>query len=166
MDFLEIGRIVKLHGLKGRMKVLSYVESDGMFNTLDNISVGSSADHTEQFAVKSLQVKGNCFYLELAGIDSIDQARKLVGSSVFASAKHLEALPEDEYYWRELIGLEVVTEEGTGIGRLKRIFPTGSNDVFVCGNGKVEKFLPVIGEVVRKIDRERGIITVRLLEGL
>lgn len=166
MEFLEIGKIVKPHGLKGRMKVLSYVTSDGLLTAIDHIYIRRSEDNWERFMLKSLQMKGPCFYLELAGVESIEKVQELVGQTIFAAAEDWAPLPEGEFYWQELIGLQVLTEEGNALGRLQRIFPTGSNDVFVCGEGKDEIFLPAIEEVVRKIDVERGTVTVRLLEGL
>ncbi len=165
MDFLEIGKIVKPHGLKGRLKVLSYLESDALLKKLDEVFVRQGQEDTRRFGVKSLQVKGRCFFLEMEGIEHIDQATALVGSLVSVSAARLEKLPEGEYYWQELLGLEVVTEEGRPVGRLKNIFPSQDNDIYVCGDQE-EVFLPAVAEVVRKIDLERGKIIVRLPEGL
>src|SRR4030067_1115773 len=65
-------------------------------------------------------------------LEIIEQAEDLVGRQVLASADKLKALPEGEYYWQELIGLEVVTEEGRRLGRVQRIFPAGGSDVYVC----------------------------------
>ena len=75
-------------------------------------------------------------------------------------------LPDGEYYWHEIIGLEVVTEDDRSLGKVVSVFPTGSNDVYVCrGNGR-EILLPAIGDVVRRIDRDRKVMEVRLLKGL
>jgi 16S rRNA processing protein RimM len=75
-------------------------------------------------------------------------------------------LPEGEYYWSEIIGLQVLTEEDEILGRIEAVFPTGGNDVYVCRGGGREILLPAIGDVVRKIDTDRGVMVVRLLEGL
>jgi 16S rRNA processing protein RimM len=166
MDLLEIGKIVKPQGLKGRIKVLSYVESDELLKSLDEVFIRQGRDETVRFGLKSLQVKGRCFYLEMDGVESIEQAQALVGCMVLVPAAKLGALPEGEYYWQELIGLRVMTEEGNPVGTLKRIFPTGSNDVYVCSEGKKEILLPAIEDVVRKIDLKKGMIIVRLPEGL
>jgi 16S rRNA processing protein RimM len=60
----------------------------------------------------------------------------------------------------------VVTEAGEALGRVESIFPTGSNDVYVCRGGDREILLPAIGEVILGIDLEKGVMWVRLLEGL
>jgi len=78
----------------------------------------------------------------------------------------MKKLPEGEYYWREIIGLKVVTEDDQVLGRIESVFPTGSNDVYVCRGGEREILLPAIGEVVRKVDTAGRIMVVRLPEGL
>jgi len=168
VEFLEIGKIVKAQGLKGRVKVLSYLQPDEKVQPLSlrEVYVSQSDSGQTKFMVRYFQVKGNCFFLEVEGIDSIEQAEPLRGHKVFVPADHMGSLPEDEYYWQQLLGLAVFTEEGEPLGKIERIFPTGSNDVFVCGQGAREILLPSIADVVRHVDLEKGIMTVRLLEGL
>ncbi len=167
MDFLEIGKIVKAHGLKGRVKVLSYLDSGGaMLQSLDEVFISHGKDKGVSFALKYFQVKGKCFYLDMEGIENIDQAEALLGCSVLVPAAKMGALSEGEYYWQQLIGLEVMTEAGTLIGTLAEIFPTGSNDVFVCRGGAREILLPAIADVVLTVDLEKKIMVVRLPEGL
>ena len=166
MELLEIGRIVRSHGLTGRMKVLSYLESQDVLDHLEVVSVGRRVQDAVTFSLDSLQTGRKWFILKLAGVEDKDAASKLVGSSLWMPLEKMKKLPDGEYYWHEIIGLEVVTEEGRILGRIKSVFPTGSNDVYVCrGNGK-EILLPAIDDVVRKIDLEQRVMVVRLLEGL
>lgn len=165
-SFLEIGKIVKTHGLNGRVKVLSFAQSSDLLKSLKEVFIGQNENVPVSFGLKSFQSKGNCFFLEMEGIKSIDQAESLIGCSVMVPAHSLPPLPEGEYYWEELIGLKVVTEEGHLLGKIERIFPTGSNDVYVCTGGDKEILLPAIEDVVREIDPEREIMVVRLLEGM
>ncbi|HLA05608.1 MAG TPA: ribosome maturation factor RimM [Syntrophales bacterium] len=166
MDFLEIGKIVKPYGLKGSVKVLSYLESGDLLESLDRLSIRQRNGETVSYGLKSLKAKGRCFYLEMEGIGTIEQADALIGCPVLIPADKLKALPEGEYYWQELIGLEVITEEGRPVGKVERIFPAGDSDVYVCNGGEREIFLPAIEEVVRKIDPAKGAMVVRLPEGI
>jgi 16S rRNA processing protein RimM len=166
MQFREIGKIVKAHGLNGRVKVLSFMQSHDLLKSLKEVFIRRGSDAPVFFSLKSFQIKGNCFYLEMEGIESIDQAEALIGCQALIPARKLPPLPEDEYYWEELIGLEVVTEERRFLGKVERIFPTGGNDVYVCSGGEKEILLPAIADVVQKIDLEKGIMVVRLLEGM
>lgn len=166
MELLEIGRIVRCHGLAGRVKVLSYLESQQVLDNLPEVFVGRGSRETVPFSVGAVQTGREFFILKLIGIEDRDAAAKLVRSSVWIPSEKMKKLPEGEYYWRELIGLRVVTEEGRSLGRIESVFPTGSNDVYVCRAAEKEILLPAIGEVVRKIDTDHGIMIVRLLEGL
>jgi 16S rRNA processing protein RimM len=165
MDILEAGRIVKTCGLKGRMKVLSYLESNGILQSLDEVSIKRGPD-VKTFKLRDIRISGKFFFLDVEGISDLESAKTFVGCEVLVPADKLAELPEDEYYWRDIIGLEVVTENGDFIGKIESIFATGSNDVYVCKGGEREILLPAIADVVRKIDMERRRMVVRLLEGL
>ncbi len=162
-DLLEIGKIVKLSGLKGRLKVLSYCESTQGFKALENVFVGKDIKHLSIFKVRRLHIKGRTFSLELEGVDTVETAGTLIGQSVFMTQ---EPLPDGEYYWKDIEGLEVVTEDGERLGRVTAILPTGSSDVYVCSGEEGEILLPAFEDVVREIDIENGRMVVRLPEGL
>jgi 16S rRNA processing protein RimM len=86
----------------------------------------------------------------LDNVASLDSAKFLVGAEIFVSKKLLPHLPPGEYYWFELMGLNVETEDGKFVGKVARIFPTGSNDVYVVRNGRGELLIPATFEVVKK----------------
>ena len=161
-ELLEIGKIVKSNGLKGRLKVLSYSESAQKLETLTRVFVGGDRDHVSPFSVSYLRVKGGTFFLGLEGVEAVDATSELVGQSVYIPA---EPLPEGEYYWKDIVGLDIVTEDGRRLGQVVTILSTGSNDVYVCG-GKREILIPAFDDVVQKIDLGKGVMVVRLPEGL
>lgn len=162
-DLLEIGKIVKSSGLKGRLKVLSYCESARVLEELTTVFVGEDTGHVSPFNVRYLRAKGGSFSLGLEGIEDLEAAGALVGQSVFIPP---EMLQDGEYYWKDIIGLDIVTEEGQRLGQITTILPTGSNDVYICSGGEREILIPAFDDVVRKIDIEKGLIVVRLPEGL
>ena len=166
MNFLEVGRIVKSHGLKGRMKAISYLESDAKFKLLEEVFVRHGEQKANLKKVKDIKLNKKYLSLELEGVEDIDAANALVGCQVLIPYDRLEELPEGEYYWRDIVGLKVVTEDGEILGRIEKIFSAGGNDVYVVTGGEREILLPAIADVVRKIDIENGRMVVRLLEGL
>ncbi|MBM4313675.1 MAG: 16S rRNA processing protein RimM [Deltaproteobacteria bacterium] len=166
MELLEIGRIIRPQGLAGRLKVLSYLESQDVLDGLRELFIGRNALEAAAFPLRAVRKGREFFMLELGGIEDKDAASKRVGSSVWMPAAAMKKLPDGEYYWHEIIGLTVVTEEGLVLGRIESVFPTGGNDVYVCRREEKEILLPAIGDVVLKIDRDRGIMVVRLLKGL
>jgi 16S rRNA processing protein RimM len=102
----------------------------------------------------------------MEGVEDIGKARAFVGCHVLISSNKLKKLPKDEYYWRDITGLKVITESGHVLGSITSVFPTGSNDVYVCSAEGKEILLPGIAEVIRAIDIERGVMIVKLLDGL
>lgn len=162
-DLLEIGKIVKSSGLKGRLKVLSYCESARELETLTRVFIGGDTEHVSAFNVRYLRVARGSFALGLEGIDDLERADTLVGQSVFIPP---ERLPDGEYYWKDIIGLDIVTEDGQRLGSITTILPTGSNDVYVCSGGEREILIPAFDDVVQKIDIGKGLMVVRLPEGL
>ena len=165
-NLLEIGKITKPIGLKGRMKVVSYIESPHVLESLQDVYVKQGDRNPDLYKIRKIAFRKRIFSLELEGVEDSDAARSLVGCQVFIPSDKLETLSEDEYYWRDIIGLEVFTEDGRKLGQIERIFDTGSNDVYVCTGGEREILLPAIEDVIKKIDLEKGFMVIELLEGL
>ena len=166
MSFFEVGKIVKTCGLRGCLKAVSYLDSDDVLQTLKEIFIRKHQGEAESLRLRGVRIRGKNFFLEIEGIEDVDAARALLGYEVLIPSDKLKKLPEGEYYWRDIIGLTVVTEDGHILGRIESVFPTGSNDVYVCSGGEREILLPGIADVIRKIDTAQGRMVVRLLEGL
>jgi 16S rRNA processing protein RimM len=166
MDLFAIGEIVKTRGLRGCLKVLCCVETNNSFTELEFVYIEISSGQKKCFVLRKIDVSGKILFVELEGIPDVESAQALVGCKVFLPKDMQEKLLEGEYYWREIIGLDVYNEEGKYIGRIESVFPTGSNDVYVCKGEERKILLPAIAEVIRQIDLNSRVMTVRLLEGL
>jgi 16S rRNA processing protein RimM len=167
MRWIEIGQIIKSHGLAGRVKVLSYLESDRLLTTLKDVFIGPGRDSSKRYPIENVRPEGRThFSLKLEGVEDRNAADSLRGLRISVPCESLEPLPEGEYYWEDLIGLAVATEDGKPLGRIESIFPTGSNDVYVCKAGGREILLPAIADVIRSVDIQAGTVIVRLLKGL
>ena len=167
MRWIEIGQIIKSHGLAGRVKALSYLESNRLLPSLKEARIGPDRDSAKRYPIEDVRPEGRThFSLTIEGIEDRNAADALRGLSIFLPYDSLETLPEGEYYWEDLIGLAVVTEDGKPLGQIESIFPTGSNDVYVCREGGREILLPAIAEVIRSVDIRAGKMVVRLLKGM
>ena len=166
MDLFAIGEIVKTRGLRGCLKVLCCVETNNAFIELEFVYIEISSGQKKCFLLRKIDVSGKILFVELEGIPDVESAQALVGCKVFLPEDMQEKLPEGEYYWRDIIGLDVYNEDDKYIGKIESVFPTGSNDVYVCKGEEREILLPAIAEVIRQIDLNRHVMTVRLLEGL
>jgi 16S rRNA processing protein RimM len=104
--------------------------------------------------------------LLLKGYDTPEKARELNGWLVQVPREEAVPLPEGQYYWFELIGMEVESDTGEKLGTIIDIFETGSNDVYVMKAGKKEIYLPATREVIRRIDRSTKKMIIHVTEGL
>lgn len=166
MDLFVFGEIVKTRGLRGCVKVLSFLESLERLKEIDFVYLESNSGQKSRYEIKKINHSGRFLFFELKGISTVDAAQALVGSKLLFPRDLLEALPEDEYYWQDIIGLDVYTPEGRHLGRIESIFPTGSNDVYVCRGDEGEILIPAIADAVLRIDILERKITVKILEGL
>jgi 16S rRNA processing protein RimM len=116
--------------------------------------------------VASVTPHKTVFLLKLEGLDSLDLAEKYRGADVLIRKETLARKDDEEYFWHELLGLEVRLDSGEYLGTLSRIIPTGSNDIYVVKDGKRESLIPATYEVVKEIDLDAGKMTVSPLEGL
>lgn len=108
----------------------------------------------------------NQVILKLEGVDDSDAARGLIGQWLTAPPDSAPQLPEGEYFHYQLLGLRVITEDQEELGTVAEIIQTGSNDVYVVSGEGSEVLVPAIGQVVRRVDLEQGVMVVRLMEGL
>jgi len=163
----EIGEIVKTHGLRGELKLKSYLsEPAKILSKADAIFLHSKNIEKGPLRMIGWEVYKNSIFLEIDGIDDLEKAESCIGFHALISTEYLEPLPEGEYYWQDLLGMTMMTEEGDILGTLTSIFPTGSNDVYVCTGQKGEILVPAIGDVITQIDPVRRVMTVRLLPGM
>jgi len=161
-DWVELGRILRPHGLNGGLLVS--LHSDDPSNLLDAPTVAlRAAPGTIPFAVESAESVGagpggrHRLRLFLAGIDSRDRALAWLDAAVLVPPGALHALPEGEFYWRDLIGLHARSADGASLGRVAEIVATGSADVLVIRrDGRRDLLLPVVSEWILRLERERG----------
>lgn len=165
-DLITIGRIVKVWGLKGEVKVLPLTHDPERFERLPSVLIVSPEGKEQKRRIKGLRyIKGDVL-LSLEGIRSAQQAKGLIDHFIKIPESDLEPLPEGEYYIFQMIGIEVSTDQGTHIGTLTDIFSTGSNDIYVVTEGNKEYLVPAIKDIVKEIDIERKRMVIHPIEGL
>ena len=165
-QYLTIGKVVGTHGIRGHLKVLSHADSLDPFAPGKRLVLSHKGRPNRVFSVVSSRPHKRVVLLALQGIHTIEDAEPWVGCELRVSKETLPTLTEGNYYWFEIIGMDVYTVDGRSLGRVEAIFPTGSNDVYVVREGKKEILIPAIGSVVVEIDKKNQIIRVDLPEGL
>lgn len=154
-----IGRVNGLHGVRGGLKIYSYTRPrDQIFNYQPwLIRVGEAwVEHT----ISASQASGKGLVVTLTGIDDRDMANALVGRDIAIYRHQLAALAAGEYYWHDLVGLEVVDLQGKSLGRVVDMQETGANDVMVVAGADRHLIPWVVDEVIKAVDLQNGRITV------
>ncbi|OGP87713.1 MAG: 16S rRNA processing protein RimM [Deltaproteobacteria bacterium RBG_16_48_10] len=165
-DLFSIGRVVKPHGVRGKIKIDYFGEDFSQFHLYRKVFIEDRMGRVQSYEVLEATPQPPRLILQLKDIRTVEEAQPLVGKEICIQKELLPDLPEGEYYWMEIIGMEVETEEGKHIGRIKEIFPTGAHDVYVVQGERREIFLPAVEGVIQGIDRERKIMKVTWMEGL
>ena len=164
--FLKVGRILRPVGLKGRVlvKVCSQVDS---IIVPGSFFIKSPIGQYEEFLISDSRVKGrNEAVLDIRHIDSRDKAEKISKRGIFQLVSRLPDRKEDEFYWFELKGIEVMNSEGRFLGRVHSIIETGASDVLVVRDQDREILIPLVDQIIRQMDIKGGRCIVDLPPGL
>lgn len=165
-QYLMLGRAVKAWGLKGELKVQPYADSIAIAAGSATVYLRGTGGDLTEYIVERVRPSGSAWIMQFRGVETIEQAEQLVDRELLIPRSAAPTLPEGTYYHADLIGLQVVTEEGRELGRIVEILETGANDVYVVHGEDSEWLLPATKEVVRRVDLAREIMLVRLLEGM
>lgn len=160
--WVELGRVLRPHGLDGGLLIA--LHGDGPENLLAAPRIAlRAAPGTIPFRVESAERAGDGpsgrsrMRLFLAGIDSRDRARAWVDAAVLVPPETIQPLPEGEFYWRDLIGLQARAADGRALGRIAEIVPTAAADVLVIrSDGLPDLLLPMVSEWIVRLEREDG----------
>ena len=166
MEFLEVGKIVNTHGLRGEVKIVTWTDYPEDFEEIPKVYIKRKTGD-EALTIKGVKYQKNNIIVKFEEIKDINEAERYKNQVVYADREDLPELEEGAHYIADLIGLTVVEEDGSVVGTLVDVFNTGANDIYdVKREGKKNLLLPVIDEVVKDIDLEDGKITVHIMEGL
>ena len=166
MQYLEIGQIVNTFGIKGQVKVVPFTDDVERFEELKKIYIVMRSSKKE-VEIEDVKYHKNMVLLKFKGIDKIEDVEIFKNCYLEIDRKDGKKLEEGEYYIVDLLGLDVVTDEGINLGKLEDIYNTGSNDIYVVKDelGK-QVLLPGIKDVIKQVDLENKKIIVHLIEGL
>ncbi len=165
-NLIEVGKIVNTHGLRGDVKVVAWMDYPEDFEQLTTVYIKTRTE-LKKLTVKNVKYQKNNLIVGFNELKDINEAEPFKNSVLYADRDELGELPDGVHYIVDLIGLDVVNEEGEKIGVLADVFNTGANDIYdVKREGKKNLLLPVIDDVVKSIDIENGVITVHVMEGL
>lgn len=165
-DFLQVGVITSMHGVRGEVKVYPTTDEPERFKKLKKVILDDGRTRTEE-EITSVKFFKNMVILKFRGFDSRDDVERLRQAKLLVTREQAVPLKKDEYYIADLIGLSAVSDEGEELGTISDVLQTGANDVYVISRESTPDLLvPAIRDCIRKVDIEEGRMTVHLLPGL
>ena len=149
-----MGRIMAPYGVQGWVKLRTFTqEPDGLAEF--PVWWLSRGDDWQAYPVAETRMHGGGLVARLEGVEDRDAAFRLCGLEIAVPRDELPTPAQDEYYWADLIGLEVRNLQGEVLGRIQALLETGANDVLVV-RGECERLLPYVPTVVLKVDVAGG----------
>lgn len=162
-QFLEVGRIVGTHGIRGELRVDPWCDSPDFLSGFKKLYF----DEGKTSLKSKARPHKNILLLRLEGVETIDDAEKLRGKVLYIDRDDAR-LPEGKNFVQDLIGCRVVDADDASkeYGEIADVFKTGANDVYTVKNPSGEFLVPVIDEVVVDKDIDGGVVRIRPMKGL
>jgi 16S rRNA processing protein RimM len=151
-----IGQVSGCFGVKGWLKVFSYSDPRENITTYKDWIIDGKL-------YESVQSKknGKLIVAKLKDIDDKEAAQSFIGKNIEIKQSQLKKLDGQQYYWRDLIGLDVINTQGIKFGKVKNMLETGANDVMIIQASDRERLIPfILGNTVIKVDIKNGSMLV------
>lgn len=161
-DLLTIGRILRPHGVRGEMVLEAGADAE---HTLAGVATVYVGEPPVACALAGVRRHRDRLLIRLAGCADRDFAEAYRGQAV-RLAREAAPLPPGTYYWTQILGLAVVTDEGEPLGAIAEILETGANDVYIVRGDGQELLIPAAPGVVQQVDLEQQRMIVHLPDGL
>ena len=158
-QYLEAGRIVNTHGVRGEVRIEPWADEAAFLTRFKRFYMDG-----QPVKVRSCRVHKTMCIAQLEGIDDINAAMALKGKILFIDRKDAK-LPKGAVFIQDILGARVVDEAGNELGVLEQVLPAPAASVYVV-KGEREILIPDVPAFILDKDAERGVITVRLIEGM
>lgn len=163
-QYLETGKIVGTHGVKGMVRVQPWCDSPDFLKQFKKIY--TDANGVNMLTVTSSNPHGNVVLMALKGIDSIEKAETLRNKVIYIDRKDAK-LPEGRYFIDDLVDCTVYDADSNKVlGTLTEVSSTGANDVWHIKSDDKEYLVPAIDEVIVSVNIEEGALVIRPLKGI
>ncbi|MCJ7556444.1 MAG: ribosome maturation factor RimM [Gammaproteobacteria bacterium] len=158
-DWVQLGKITGLYGVKGWVKVFSYTDPRDNILQYPRWFLDLNGKRTE-VELDSGRVHGKGIVVRIQGVEDRELAAQWLGAKIEVPRSHMPASDDGRWYWMDLIGLQVVTTGGVALGQVSGLLETGANDVLVV-QGDRERLVPfVMDQYVKRVDLDAAVIEV------
>ncbi|MCQ2495148.1 MAG: ribosome maturation factor RimM [Lachnospiraceae bacterium] len=165
-DRLRVGVLTSAHGVHGEANIFPTTDDVKRFKKLKKVYLDTGKE-LRKLEIESVKFFKNMVILKFAGIDDRNEIERYKSRDLLIDREDAVPLGKDEFFICDLIGFDVITDEGEKLGPLKDILTTGANDVYVVALPEDKELLiPSIKECILNVDIEAKRIDVHLLPGL
>ena len=165
MAGVRIGRVGRAHGLRGEVTIVDCDLTAEELQALGSVTWLARGQDERTLAIEAVRPMVGRLLVRFRGVDDRERARELSMGELSTEAERLPDPGPGMAYTFQLVGLAVETHDGRRLGALESVLLTGANPVYVV-QGEREWMIPATPDVVRRVDLERGVITVALPAGL
>ena len=163
-QYLECGKIVNTHGIRGGVKLESWCDTPDDLASIKKVFIKKGEEYVCH-KVKRASIFKQFVLFELDGITDINAAEMLKGTIVYADREDI-SIDEDAFFIADIIGLPVIDlESGEEIGKLVDVLNLGASDLYEIKTSSGNKLIPAVPEFIKEIDLDKGIF-VALIEGM
>lgn len=155
---VHVGKVTKPHGIRGEVKIYCLSGQPGNFRDYPKLVLVEEGGQRRECTVKKFRSQGNFAVVVLDGVTDRNGAEELIGSEVWVAEEYLAPLPDDEFYWHDIMGAEVVDQEGHSLGNLTSLMATGGDELMVVRQDGEEVLIPSRPEFIVEIGPERIIV--------
>ena len=167
MGLIVYGKVTKIHGLSGELRVLPFSRQPESLELLNHIYIETSEnDNPVNFEITKCKIKKDFAILKLKDIDSPEDAEKLKGCTVYIDQTQLAEPDEDEFYWFQLIGLDVYTDDGQYVGKVENLMDRSLQSLLVVINNGKEVLIPFSEPIIKEVDLKKSKILISPVGGL
>jgi 16S rRNA processing protein RimM len=153
-----MGKVAAAHGIQGWVKVQPYTAETASLVDYPIWWLGDEQQGWRELDVLKSALQGKSVVAQLMGCHDRNTAEKYKGLLVAVPRSRLPKPDEDEYYWSDLIGMEVVTPSGEALGKVANLLETGANQVLCVRGAEKEILIPFIEQVIQEVDLEGKVI--------
>lgn len=161
--FLQIGQLRKPHGIRGEINLHLSANFPLELGVGSALYIGSIR---QLYRIDTVRAAGNHLIVSFRGISDREVVQNLTNQNVFVQESQLPERAIEEFYFHEVVGMDVQNENGEVIGKIQDILSTGANDVYIIKptHGEEEILIPAISSVVLGVDKESNLMIVKLQE--
>ena len=165
-NMLRVGVVTSTHGVRGEVKVFPTTDDAKRFKKLKTVILDTGKGQTT-LEIEQVKFFKNMVILKFDGVDTMNEVEGWRQKDLLITRDQAIPLEEDEFFITDLIGLNVVTDEGETLGTLTDVMETGANDVYCVKTpeGK-ELLLPAIRDCILDVDLDKEEMLVHVLPGL